>query len=74
MGQRFESFRACHLIIFVKSSAEKGKKLPHSQFILDQTGQVKNTWQLQLQESLTVVLDKTALPTRKNYLRNKLNK
>ncbi|WP_422387074.1 YtfJ family protein [Aggregatibacter actinomycetemcomitans] len=53
---------------------KKAKKLPHSQFILDQTGQVKNTWQLQLQESLTVVLDKTALPTRKNYLRNKLNK
>ncbi|MBN6066794.1 YtfJ family protein [Aggregatibacter actinomycetemcomitans] len=44
---------------FVKSSAEKGKKqFPHSQIILDQTGQVKNAWQLQPQESLIVVLDK----------------
>ena len=45
---------------FVKSSAEKGKKNnPHSQVILDQTGQVKKDWGLQPKESLIVVLDKS---------------
>ena len=45
---------------FIKSSAEKGKKNnPHSQVILDQTGLVKNVWELQPKESLIVVLDKS---------------
>ena len=45
---------------FVKSSSEKGKKNnPHSQVILDQTGQVKKGWGLQPKESLIVVLDKS---------------
>nr|WP_241010208.1 YtfJ family protein [Aggregatibacter actinomycetemcomitans] len=49
---------------------KKAKKFPHNQITLDQTGQVKNTWRLQPQESLIIVLDKTALPTRGSSLRN----
>ncbi|WP_386690703.1 putative protein YtfJ [Lonepinella sp. MS14434] len=46
--------------IFVKSSAEKGKKEnPHSQVILDQQSEVKNAWQLREKESAVIVLDKT---------------
>lgn len=46
--------------VFVKSSAEKGKKAnPHSQVILDQKGSVKNAWQLKEKENAVIVLDKT---------------
>lgn len=46
--------------MFVKSSAEKGKKEnPHSQVILDQKSAVKNAWKLKEKESAIIVLDKT---------------
>ncbi|PJG83103.1 YtfJ family protein [Caviibacterium pharyngocola] len=45
--------------MFVKSSAEKGKKAnPHSQVILDQQSAVKNAWDLKEKDSLIVVTDK----------------
>lgn len=45
--------------LFVKSSAEKGKKEnPHSQVILDEKGKAKNAWQLKSKESFIAVLDK----------------
>ncbi|WP_439287145.1 YtfJ family protein [Lonepinella sp. BR2357] len=46
--------------IFVKNSAEKGKKEnAHSQVILDQQSAVKNAWQLREKDSAVIVLDKT---------------
>lgn len=45
--------------IFVKSSAEKGKKAnPRSQVVLDQKSAVKNAWNLKSKESAIIVLDK----------------
>lgn len=45
--------------MFVKSSAEDGKKAnPHSQVVLDQKSAVKNAWNLKGKESAIIVLDK----------------
>lgn len=45
--------------MFVKSSAEKGKKEnPHSQVVLDDESRVKNAWGLKEKESAIIVLDK----------------
>lgn len=45
--------------MFVKSSAEKGKKAnAHSQVILDQKSAVKNAWQLKEKDNAVIVLDK----------------
>ncbi|MCK3657613.1 hypothetical protein A4G18_02525 [Pasteurellaceae bacterium Pebbles2] len=44
--------------VFVKNSAEKGKKEnPHSQVVLDQQSAVKNAWQLKEKDSAVIVLD-----------------
>ncbi|MGQ0285948.1 YtfJ family protein [Pasteurellaceae bacterium 22721_9_1] len=46
--------------MFVKSSAEDGKKSnPHSQVILDQKSAVKNAWKLREKDSAVIVLDKS---------------
>ena len=46
--------------MFVKSSAEKGKKEnAHSQVILDDKSAVKNTWGLREKDSVIILLDKT---------------
>ena len=45
--------------LFVKSSAENGKKEnPHSQVVLDDKSSVKNAWGLKGKESAIIVLDK----------------
>lgn len=45
--------------IFVKNSAENGKKEnPHSQVVLDNISSVKNAWALKGKESAIIVLDK----------------
>nr|WP_314741448.1 YtfJ family protein [uncultured Haemophilus sp.] len=45
--------------LFVKSSAENGKKEnPHSQVVLDDQSSVKNAWGLKGKESAIIVLDK----------------
>lgn len=45
--------------MFVKSSAEKGKKAnAHSQVVLDQKSAVKNAWQLKEKDNAVIVLDK----------------
>ena len=46
--------------MFVKSSAEKGKKEnAHSQVILDDKSAVKNAWGLREKDSVIILLDKT---------------
>lgn len=46
--------------VFVKNSAEKGKKEnPHSQVVLDDNSSVKNAWGLKEKESAIIVLDKS---------------
>lgn len=46
--------------MFVKSSAEKGKKEnPHSQVVLDDNSTVKKAWGLKEKESAIIVLDKS---------------
>ena len=46
--------------LFVKSSAENGKKEnPHSQEVLDDKSAVKNAWGLKGKESAIIVLDKS---------------
>ena len=46
--------------LFVKSSAENGKKEnPHSQVVLDDKSSVKNEWGLKGKESAVIVLDKS---------------
>ena len=46
--------------MFVKSSAEKGKKEnSHSQVILDDKSAVKNVWGLREKDSVIILLDKT---------------
>ena len=46
--------------MFVKSSAEKGKKEnAHSQVILDDKSAVKNAWRLREKDSVIILLDKT---------------
>lgn len=46
--------------MFVKSSAEKGKKEnAHSQVILDDKSAVKNAWELREKDSMIILLDKT---------------
>ena len=46
--------------MFVKSSAEKGKKEnAHSQVILDDKSAVKNAWELREKDSVIILLDKT---------------
>ena len=46
--------------MFVKSSAEKGKKEnAHSQVILDDKSAVKNAWGLREKDSVVILLDKT---------------
>ena len=46
--------------MFVKSSAEKGKKEnAHSQVILDDKSAVKNVWGLREKDSVIILLDKT---------------
>lgn len=46
--------------MFVKSSAEKGKKEnPHSQVVLDDKSAVKNAWGLSAKNSAIIVLDKS---------------
>lgn len=46
--------------LFVKSSAENGKKEnPHSQVVLDDKSSAKNEWGLKGKESAVIVLDKS---------------